>query len=260
MENAAPRMFIVSENSKSLMSPRTTTFAFASTARIESTGSFTICLLVALGLGRADGRLEPSNSGLSPPFELKWFVIRKNLSPRNVNSPASGFRLAPRPVRAGSTLARGELGAAGAGYDRRRRRVAARTVDEGKTAIGAEDEADADVSARLAAVLVVDRVDLPVRVRRPPAAAIAATSRSSVMFASTTGCRSVAVDAPLLSWISSSETTSGARMLSTICAASASYFAWPSLPPRFSTLKVAIESSFARARRSSHGRARRRRA
>ena len=37
------------------------------------------------------------------------------------------------------------------------RRRAARTVDEGQPAVGAEEEADADVAARLAAVLVVDR-------------------------------------------------------------------------------------------------------
>ena len=50
---------------------------------------------------------------------------------------------------------------------RRRRRAAARAVDEREAAVGAEEEADADVAARLAAVLVVDRVDLAELVGRP---------------------------------------------------------------------------------------------
>jgi hypothetical protein len=46
-------------------------------------------------------------------------------------------------------------------------RVAARTVDECEATISSEEEADADVAAGLPAVLVVDRVDLPVAVGRP---------------------------------------------------------------------------------------------
>jgi hypothetical protein len=59
------------------------------------------------------------------------------------------------------------LGADGRPTRRRRRRVAAGPIAELDTAIGAEEEADADVATRLTAILVVDRVDLPVLVRRP---------------------------------------------------------------------------------------------
>jgi hypothetical protein len=49
---------------------------------------------------------------------------------------------------------------------RRGRRIAARAVDEGKAAIRPEQEADADVAAGSAAVLIVLRVDLAVFVMR----------------------------------------------------------------------------------------------
>ena len=89
-------------------------------------------------------------------------------------------------------------------------RAAAGPVDEGQAAVGAEQERDPDVAARLAAVGVVDRVDLAVlSTCGPPAAWIAATSLSRVTFAATTPS-SVA---PSLSWISSSDTMSGERRL-----------------------------------------------
>ncbi len=66
------------------------------------------------------------------------------------------------------------------------------------------------------------------------------TSFVSVSVASTT----VSFVGPLLSWISSSETMSGERMLFTIWPASASNFDCGSAASRFSTLNVATESSF----------------
>src|SRR5256712_11388660 len=63
--------------------------------------------------------------------------------------------------------ARRELRAVGAVDDRGRgRRATARSVDELEAAIGPEEEHRADVAAGLAAVLVVDGVDLAVVVRR----------------------------------------------------------------------------------------------
>ena len=47
----------------------------------------------------------------------------------------------------------------------RRHGVAARVVDEGEPAIGAEEEALPDVPTRLATVLVEQRVDLAIVVR-----------------------------------------------------------------------------------------------
>ena len=80
-----------------------------------------------------------------------------------MNSPASGLRLALNAVFVGSirpglnvscvSTAR-SLTPVGCG--RGRRRAGRRS----EPAIGAEEEALADVAARLAAVLVVDRVDL----------------------------------------------------------------------------------------------------
>src|SRR5205823_11455719 len=61
----------------------------------------------------------------------------------------------------------GELrAAAGVHHAGRGGRGAAGAVDEAEAAVGAEEEADADVAAGLAAVLVVDRVDLAVLVGR----------------------------------------------------------------------------------------------
>jgi hypothetical protein len=45
-------------------------------------------------------------------------------------------------------------------------RSASRAIDELEPTVGPEEEADADVSAGLAAALTVDRVDLPELVRR----------------------------------------------------------------------------------------------
>src|SRR4029450_6350953 len=53
--------------------------------------------------------------------------------------------------------------------DRRHRSgAAARPVDELDLAIRSKQEADADVAARLTAVCVVHRINLPVLVERPP--------------------------------------------------------------------------------------------
>jgi hypothetical protein len=48
----------------------------------------------------------------------------------------------------------------------RRRCVPARPVDERQPTVGTEEEADANVAARLAAIRVVLRIDLPVVVER----------------------------------------------------------------------------------------------
>ena len=112
----------------------------------------------------------------------------------------------------------------------RRRRSAAQPVDEFEAAVGAEEEADADVAAGLAAVLVVNGSILPNSYSGPPAARIAAISVFQV-----TSVRHGGVGrAPSLSWISSIARTSGERRWFTIRSA------WranePSLGSRFSTL------------------------
>ena len=121
------------------------------------------------------------NSGSSPPLQLKWLAITKTVLPRNVNSPASGLRLLSNAGFVGS-IRPGRVGQLDLAADRRRRRPAWSASPPGRStnysrAVGAEQEPDPDVAARLAAVLRCS----PGRSARqsyagPPAAAIAATS------------------------------------------------------------------------------------
>ena len=77
----------------------------------------------------------------------------------------------------------------------------------------------------------------------PPAAWIAVISLAKVASAPTTA----SLVGPLLSWISSTATRSGARRLSTIRSASSANFCGGSAGSRFSTLKVATASWLAPA-------------
>ena len=97
-------MASVSENSKSFRSPSTITFALASSARMLSTKLFTTCACWCrcVSVTRFGGWNRP-NSGSSPPFELKWLAIAKIVSPRQMNSPASGLRLLANAGLVGST-------------------------------------------------------------------------------------------------------------------------------------------------------------
>ena len=162
--------------------------------------------------------------------------------PRQRNSPASGLRLA-RPGRVGRVRSGPATATAAAGRSgprdhlrRGRGRVAARTVHEGQSAVGAEQERDPDVAARLAAVGVV----------RPGRSAATGTpgrrrpgSRRSAGSSVTSAATTPSLVGPVLSWTSSSATRSGLARLVTICPASASNLAGGSPGSRFSTLKVA---------------------
>ena len=98
----------------------------------------------------------------------------------SVNSPASGLRLSVprRGRRVDAAGAERQLSAPALPRSARSRgRGPARPVDERHAAIGAEQEADADVAARLAAVLIGHRVDLAVLVGRPARRRIASMKR-----------------------------------------------------------------------------------
>src|SRR4051794_37126656 len=128
------------------------------------------------------------NSGSSPPLELKWLATTITVLPFHVNSPASGLRLvvnavfpgsmrpglnvrcaSPRlrttPVEVVDVPPRPSTDAQAPAAGRVRRR-AARPIHERQPAVGPEQEALADVAAGRPAVLVVDRIDLPVLVGR----------------------------------------------------------------------------------------------
>ena len=117
---------------------------------------------------RTGGWMRP-NSGSSPPLELKWLAITNSVLPRTLNSPASGLRLLSNAGvgRVDPPGAERQLRAApGRVLLRRARGGPARAIDELDLPVGPEQEADADVAARLAAVRVVDRVDLAELVAR----------------------------------------------------------------------------------------------
>ena len=207
----------------------------------------------AAGSGRTAGRRRPwSSSGWRP---------RTARSPSYVNSPASGLRLLLKAASVGLDPTGADRQAAGRPARRPRRPGWSASppgaVHERQAAIGAEQEADADVAARLAAVLVVDRVDLAVVVGR--ATGRLDRRRSAWLHV----CAALTVPSlvgPLLSWTSSTEIRSGERRLSTITSASAANFAGGSPGSRFSTLNVATRSARPRRRRPpSRARVRRRR-
>src|SRR5262249_31367059 len=158
----------VSENSKSLRSPSTTTSALGSAARIFATKSWTTCACWCrcAAVTWIGGWRCPS-SGSSPSFEVKWFAITNRWCPSNMNSRGRAPAL-PGAVRGGVRpgAARGRVRRAAAEDVVRVGRRSARPIDERDAAVGPEEEDLADVPARLAAVLVVDRIELTPLVRR----------------------------------------------------------------------------------------------
>ena len=126
-------------------------------------------LLVPLYLGDSRRRLEAAHQRVVAALRVE--VVGDHEQVVAVEHELGGQRLAARIPRAvaGVDAARAvqEL-RAGAGADDSicRRRVAARAVDERHAAVGPEQEDLPDIASRLATVLVVDRVDLSIRVRR----------------------------------------------------------------------------------------------
>ena len=128
------RIASVSENSKSFRSPSTITFAFASSARMLSTKSFTTCACWCrcVSVTRLGGWKRP-NSGSSPPFELKWLAIA------NERLAAVEQELARQRLAAVVEGGVGRVDAAGAEASaagrpgRRRRSVAAVEVPPGRS-------------------------------------------------------------------------------------------------------------------------------
>ena len=126
---------------------------------------------------------------------------------------ASGLRLAfhagsAGAIRPGLAESSGPFGPAATVVGGRR--VATRAVDERDAPVGPEEEADADVPARLTAVLIVHRVDLAEVVGRPAGRLDRGDQPSERQVASATTLSFVA---PLLSWISSRPMMSGAARL-----------------------------------------------
>src|SRR5690606_29574839 len=98
------RIFVVSENSKSLMSPRAMTFAFFWILRIFAVKSWTALAWRWRWVSeeRAGGWLTPVRLS-SPPLDEKWLAITMTVRPRKVNSPARGLRLSVNASEVGST-------------------------------------------------------------------------------------------------------------------------------------------------------------
>ena len=145
----------MSENSKSLMSPSTTMLARASTARIESTKSLTTWACWCRCTSRdASRRLEAAEQRIVAALGVEVVGDHEHrLARGSVNSPTSGLRLSFHAVLVGS-IRPGLNDSCGAGCCRAttpvaRRRRPARAVDEREAAVGAEQEADADVAAGL---------------------------------------------------------------------------------------------------------------
>ena len=147
------------------------TRAFLNAARIPSTKSCTTAPAGGAGTSRRPHRrLEAAEERLVAALRVE--VVADHEERLAVEGELGGERLAAREsggVRRGDAARADGSRAlllspvtAFAVVD-----VAARTVDEREAAVGAEEEADADVAARLAAVLVVDRVDLAELVGRP---------------------------------------------------------------------------------------------
>ena len=190
---------------------------------------------------RAGGWRRP-NSGSSPPFELKWLAITNSVCPLNVNSPASGLRLAfeRRVRRVDAARAERQLRAAGRADDAGRRWSTCRPAGRRTRARGrcGRGSPDADVAAGLAAVLVVDRVDLPVLVGRPAGGCDRRDERVEV----TLGVdRAVVRRRRCCPGSPRARRYPATRRLSTISPRGASNFVAASVGARFSTLNVATD-------------------
>ena len=193
----------------------------------------------------ATGGWKRPNSGSSPPLELKWLAMTKHRLAVQANSPASGLRLSFNAGFGGSIrpglsdrCARPCAGRHVVGVVD----VAAGSVDERQAAVGAEQEPDPDVAARLAAVLVVDRVDL--RGTRRPARRRPGSPRSASRQRDRRVDRPRRWSAPLLSWISSIAIRSGERRLVDDQPGERGELRRRVAGSRFSTLNVATASSF----------------
>ena len=241
------RMSVVWENWKSFRSPATTTRGVG-VRRQQLVGEPATCWAWrcrCTSETRSGGWNGP-NSGWSPPLEAKWFAITNTVRPAQGNSPASGLRESTRP---GSRGRSGRVRRSGGSPRRcrprrrpwsRRRRDGRRTRGHGRCGTGSHP----DVAARLAAVLAVLRVDLPPVVRRPAGG----LDRGDELVERLVGGDHAVVGGPLLSWTSSSASTSGEASRSTMPVASSSNLAWSSAGERFSTLYVATDSSSASGR------------
>ncbi len=129
----------------------------------------------------AVGGWKRPNSGSSPPFELKWLAMTKNLAVAQpeLRSQRLTARVPGRVRRIDPTRACGQLRTRSASI-----RLSSRVVESppGRStncdaAVAAEEERDADVAAGLATVLIVDRVDLPPAVGRTAALTIGGRER-----------------------------------------------------------------------------------
>ena len=127
------------------------------------------CLLMTPHFGRTCRRLEPSGERLVAALRVE--VVRDDEKTLAIEQEFRGEWLAARVPsgvrRIDSPGAERELRrTAGARHGRRRGRVSAGPIHEREPTVGPEQEDLADVPAGLAAVLVVDGVDLPIVIRR----------------------------------------------------------------------------------------------
>ena len=126
-------------------------------------------LCVPLGLRGAVRRLEAAEQRIVAALRVEVVDDCEDRlpTPAELADERLAARVERRIGRVDPARAEREFGAVRPrNHPRRRRRRSAGAVDERKAAVGAEDEADADVPTGLAAVRVVDGVDLPVGIRR----------------------------------------------------------------------------------------------
>ena len=185
--------------------------------RFDERVARTVRLAVALHLARPARRLEAAEQRVVAALGVEVVGDRRTAACR-----CSGTR---RPAACGCSSNTALVGSMRPGLNVRcapghrlgRRSSPCRPAGRRtQAAVGAEQEADADVAARLAAVLVRGRVDLAVLVGRP---AGRLDRREQAREGDVRGRRRGAVAAPSLSWISSRLRMSGARRLFTIWAA-----------------------------------------
>src|SRR5262249_38011559 len=120
-------------------------------------------LLMPLDLGAPLGWLEAPKEGLIAALRVE--VVRDDEEPLPVVEKLASQRLAAvvegRVGWVDAARAEGELGPTGAVHHRRGRGGGPTgPVDEAEAAVGAEEETDPNVAARLAPVGVVHRIDL----------------------------------------------------------------------------------------------------
>ena len=234
------------ENWKSFRSPITATFAVESSAKmsLDEVGEQRR-LLVPLHLGGQHRRLRVAEERLVATLRVE--VVHDHEQLVTVVGELGRERLAariPGAVRGcDAARARRELGAVRTGHDRDgSRRVATRAIDEREAAVGPVEEADADVAARRPAVLVRNRVDLPVAVGRPARRSDRGDETVERLGCVDDGTARAAGGAVVVLDLLEADDVRRREVVARSSRRARCTSASGSLPARFSTLNVAIET------------------